>query len=289
MATSRRGEAPRRANPDHSLAKIADKTGRTERELAGFVAAIERKGQAVLVGPPGAGKTFLAEELARHLTGGGDGIVRVLGMHASWTYQDFVQGYRPERRADGSVYYPLERGRFVQFCDDARVREGRSVLVLDELHRCDAPRILGELLYLLEKRGEPIPLALGEVPFDVPAKVRVLATASSTHDGLLLPDAVLRRRFAFLPIAPSRELLRKFHARTGYRVDGLLAAMDRVDATVDDSRFALGVTFFLRERLETELEGIWRFEVEPLLEAVLRTRTEKMPLLRWDAVRTLLA
>jgi len=288
MATSHasRRTEPRRPNPDHSLARVADKTGRTERELALFVAAIERKGQAVLVGPPGSGKTFLALELARHLIGGGDGIVRVLSLHPSWTYEDFIQGYRPERRADGSVYYPMEHGRFVKFCDEARAREGRSVLVLDELHRTDAPRLFGELLFLLEHRGDAIPLAVGEVPFDVPSKVRVLATASSLGE-LPMPDATLRRRFAFLPIKPSHELLRRFHAKSQFRVDGLIAALDKVDATLDDPRFSLGVTFFLREKLAEEIESIWRYEVEPVIEAAARGRTEKLPGLRWDALRDL--
>lgn len=274
-----------RLQPDHALAKIAEKTGRPQALLARFVEAIEARGQAVLVGPAGAGKTYLAFELARHLVGGGDGFFDVLQLHASYTYEDFVQGHKPVLRPDGSTTWPLSRGRFLRFCDDARKRRGRCVLVLDELQRADVGRVFGELLYLLERRGEPMWLARGEAPVEIPANVRIVATMPSVGPRPRFDDDVLRRRFAFLPVPPEPEVLRRFHARTGFAVEGLLRALARVDEQLGPPMQRLGTSYFLREDLARVIEDVWRFEVEPVLEERLEDRPEALAALRWDAVR----
>jgi hypothetical protein len=86
--------------PLYPLALCAAVTFLSETTLARWVNAIERKGQAIFYGPPGVGKTFVAEQLAAHLVGGGDGFVEVVQFHAAYAYEDFVQGIRPQSNAD---------------------------------------------------------------------------------------------------------------------------------------------------------------------------------------------
>ncbi len=274
-----------RLQPDHPIAKIAERTGRDPALLARWVAAIERKGQAVLVGPPGAGKSFLAHQLARHLVGGGDGFVQRLALHPGTTYEDFVQGYRPVLRRDGTTHWPLCRGRFFLFVEKALSRRGPCVLILEEMQRADVGTVLGELVHLLEARDEPMPLASGEMPFVLPSNVRILGTMSQADPRRPATDHVLRRRFAYLRVAPDPETLRRFHARTGYPVEGLIAVIARADALIRDPDRALGVSYFLRDDLADTIEDVWRFEVEPMLESLLADRPADAARLRWDAVR----
>ncbi len=111
--------------------------------------AIERKGQVILYGPPGTGKTYLAEHLARHLIGGGDGFRELVQFHPAYSYEDFIQGIRPQARPEGGLDFRLVPGRFLEFCDAARDRTGRCVLIIDEINRADLARVFGELMYLL--------------------------------------------------------------------------------------------------------------------------------------------
>jgi 5-methylcytosine-specific restriction protein B len=52
------------------------------------------KGQVVFYGPPGTGKTYVALALAEEITrDGGDS--RIVQFHPSYSYEDFVGGFRP--------------------------------------------------------------------------------------------------------------------------------------------------------------------------------------------------
>jgi 5-methylcytosine-specific restriction protein B len=274
-----------RQQPEVPLTRIAERTGRDPELLRKWVAAIERRGQAVLYGPPGVGKSYLAKELARHLAGGGDGFVRHLVLHASTTYEDFVQGHRPVVRKDGTTWFPLVRGRFVQFAEEALRRRGRCVLILDEMHRADVGRVLGELVHLLEHRGEPLPLSAGDTSVLLAKNIRILGTMSSADPRADTADLVLRRRFAYLRVTADPAVIRAFHRETGFPVEGLIQVLARVEHAIGDPDRALGVSYFLRRDLARTLEDVWRFEVEPTLEVLLRERPAELGRFRWESVR----
>ena len=55
------------------------------------------KKQVIFQGPPGTGKTYVAQALAEHLAGSPE-CVTLVQFHPSYSYEDFVQGYRPTLR-----------------------------------------------------------------------------------------------------------------------------------------------------------------------------------------------
>lgn len=277
---------PEQPQPEYTLAACAAETGLDADLLARWVQAIERKGQAILYGPPGTGKTFVALRLAQHLVSGGDGFSDLVQFHPAYTYEDFVQGIRPQTQA-GGLTYPMVPGRFLEFCRRAAGRSGRCVLVIDEINRANLAQVFGEVMYLMEYREASVTLAGDATPFAIPANVRILGTMNTADRSLALVDHALRRRFAFLALYPDFEILRRYHARhkTRFPVEALAALLGRVNAAIGDRNYALGITYFLRSDLAAHLGEIWQTEIEPYLEEVFFDQPEQVEPFRWDAVQ----
>ena len=107
-------------------------------------AVLQDKRQVVLQGPPGTGKSYLADIYGRLLAHGDTRRMEVVQFHPSYSYEDFVEGYRP---ATGGGL-ELREGIFKRICDQASSSGEPTVLVIDEINRGDLSKIFGELLYL---------------------------------------------------------------------------------------------------------------------------------------------
>ena len=94
---------------------------------------IRLKKNVILQGPPGVGKTFAARRLAYSLMNEiNPDRVMVVQFHQSYSYEDFMLGYRP----DGTGF-SLAQGPFYRFCKDAEEDSDDTLLFY---HRRDQPR-----------------------------------------------------------------------------------------------------------------------------------------------------
>ena len=138
------------------------------------------------------------------------GLLTRVTFHPSYTYEDFIEGFRPDAGGAGGLSLALEDGFFKRVCRAAQANPGRPYLLLiDEINRGNVAKIMGELLTLLErdKRGLTLTLPQSKETFSVPLNVFLLGTMNTADRSIKLLDAALRRRFAFLECMPDSELL----------------------------------------------------------------------------------
>ncbi|MEG4106929.1 AAA family ATPase [Microcoleus sp. S13_C5] len=275
-------------NPVYQLEEISEISGFQTTQLTQWIHAINRKGQTIIQGPPGTGKTFLAQKLAQHLIGGGDGFSDIIQFHPAYTYEDFIQGIRPQSQ-DGQLTYPIVPGRFLEFCEKAEVCEDTCVIIIDEINRANLSQVFGELMYLLDDRQDTkrfITLASGQ-KFRIPTNVRIIGTMNTADRSIALVDQALRRRFAFIPVYPNYEVLRQYHHReeTGFPVDKLTSILEDVKRAINNKHYELGISFFLTKTLAEDIQDIWQMEIEPYLEEYFFDQQEKMDEFLWDKIK----
>lgn len=257
-----------------------------------LVDLLDDKGQIILYGPPGTGKTYVALHLAEAFAGDPQRTMLVQ-FHPSTSYEDFIEGLRPQVTPSGQVTYTLTDGPLILMARAAAEKPDLTfVLVIDEINRANLPKVLGELLFLLEYRDHAARLLYRpDEPFRLPTNLRIIGTMNTADRSVALIDAAMRRRFNFVPFfpdhGPMQGILHRWLAQRGMRAD----VAPFLDAVNTDLRarlgphHAIGPSHFMRLSLtDVALQRIWDANVFPLLEEFF-WGDDQVDEWRWPAVR----
>jgi MoxR-like ATPase len=254
-----------------------------EGEIASLCDLWGMKKNLVLQGPPGVGKSFVGRRLAYALVGAKDDTrVTLIQFHQSFSYEDFIQGYRPSE--DGRFY--LRDGIFLDFCSEARKDPTRPyVLIIDEINRGNLSKIFGEVMLLIEadKRTRDWGVRLSYAKksaelFFVPPNVYLLGLMNTADRSLALVDYALRRRFAFVHLGPAFQHKRfAEHLKNRGASDELIAAiqarLEWLNKEIREDKdlgrgFEVGHSYFANPESTPNrawYERVIRTEIEPLV------------------------
>lgn len=271
--------------------------------LDGLAAALQRKGQIILYGPPGTGKTYAARRLAvwwlarANDTGGGAAILTnnaaflaaeralaavptgaaaaqltTLTFHPAYSYEDFIEGFKPAPGGDGALRLTLQPGVFKRVCQEAtKHRDRRYLVLIDEINRANLASVFGELLTLLErdKRGMAIILPQSKEAFAIPPNVYLLGTMNTADKSIKVLDSALRRRFAWNEVLPDPTLLAGATIG-GLSLDRFLTELNRRVARREGREKQIGHAYLLDAgkpvATPEEFAARFRQEILPLLQ-----------------------
>jgi 5-methylcytosine-specific restriction protein B len=263
---------PERFDPSDDLEWLLSETLWSRAEVEDVLDTLRmRRPQIILAGPPGTGKTWVAERIAQYLTGGQLDAVHIVQFHPSYAYEDFVYGLRPVA-SDGQVAFEVVPGELIKVADHARqVDPHPVVLVIDEMNRANLPSVFGELLYLLEYRDKEIRLLHRDL-FSLPPNLYVIGTMNTADRSIRSVDTALRRRFDIFECRPRPEILDAYYNRAGNHseVSGLAEGLGKLNDTLTqhiDRHHTIGHTFFMEKSLtQNELRRTWLRQIRPLID-----------------------
>jgi MoxR-like ATPase len=291
-----------------TLDDLARQTHLGVAELQELEELIRAKRQLIFEGPPGSGKTYVADLVARYLTGNSldpkvdhNEQIEIVQFHQSYDYEDFVQGIRPRTDPDTKqIRYDVVDGIFLEMCQRAAADPDRTyVLIIDEINRGNVSRIFGELLMLLEYRGKRVRLPYGSSDgseaqryLRIPDNLILIGTMNSTDRSLAMIDYALRRRFFFyrmLPVVHGRAPVFERWLATQEtlspgdhrRLLERFIALNQEVSKEHSPDFQIGHSYFMQDEIgtETALRRIWTWSLRPLLQEYFHGSRETETLL----------
>ena len=200
--------------------------------------------------------------------------IRKVTFHPSYSYEDFVEGFRPNVDG-GSDPYVLNAGIFKEICNEAKNDlENNYVLLIDEINRGNIPKIFGELITLIEKdKRNPensLKLTYSKDDFFVPENLIIIGTMNTADKSLVQMDEALRRRFVFEELMPEPELLETLNS-PGKKYKDILVNINKKIIEGDNIKQfrdrQIGHSYFMEEPFgDKELRLVIKYQILPLLQ-----------------------
>mgnify|MGYP000645736260 CR=1 FL=1 len=236
---------------------------------------LRKRRYVILQGPPGVGKTLMAGKILEEEYGH---CGRSIQFHPNTTYENFIGGLAPVQgdHSLGFRFAPTP-GFLMEAAAAALADPSRNYLLhIDEINRADLAKILGEAIYLLEpepgyERRIDLPYDFGE-PFHrtlfLPRNLHVLGTMNTADRSIALVDVAVRRRFAFVSLWPSMEVVEKHGCATSKEAFRRMLSIFVEHGSDEALPLVPGHSYFLAQE-ESEAKSLLQTALAPLLREYL--------------------
>lgn len=202
-----------------------------------------------------------------------EGEFEIIQFHPAYSYEDFVRGIVGETTESGNVSYQVENKILADFAQKATDNpNGNYVLIIDEINRANLPSVLGELIYALEYRNEPVTSMYeyeGEREITLPKNLYIIGTMNTADRSVGHIDYAIRRRFAFVDILPNENVIQNVIAKTLFNEIKTLFSNEFLSPDFKAKDVMIGHSYFLVKD-ENELRIKLEFEIKPILREYLK-------------------
>ena len=218
----------------------------------------DEMGGVMIIGSPGTGKTWYARQIALKLANGYDSHIREVQFHPSYQYEDFVEGFVPDKDSGG---FRLVDKHLLQMISAAQKTSQYVVMIIDEFSRTDPARVLGETMTYMEGslRGKDFFLPSGRI-VNIPKNLIFLATMNPEDRSVDEIDAAMERRWAKVRIRPDADKVRDFLIANGMD-ETVYGPIIEFFAAIQ-SHIELGHAFFRTIRNVDSLNRLWNTQLE---------------------------
>ena len=225
-------------------------------------------------------------------TGVGLGQIEFITFHQSYSYEEFIEGIRPNLDGENELTYSLEKGIFKRVSDRAKLDQNNNyVIIIDEINRGNISKIFGELITLIEpskrlftendEHPKKVTLPYSKKRFGVPKNLYILGTMNTADKSIALLDSALRRRFSFTEMLPNSGVVKNNISIAGIEVEKLFESINsRIEFLIDKDH-TIGHSYFLKIKDNQTVEGlasIFKNEIIPLLTEYFYGDFEKIQL-----------
>ncbi len=218
------------------------------------------------------------------------GLVHFITFHQSYSYEEFIEGIRPNLDDTENLRYELVTGLFKSICDKAiRDQDNNYVLIIDEINRGNVSKIFGELITLIEptKRlfAEPsekpteVMLPYSKTYFSVPKNVYLVGTMNTADRSITNLDTALRRRFSFKEFPPIPTILSKQVIKRNnndIKLENILNIINQRIEYLLDKDHQIGHSYFMKVNSWEDLCNTFKNNIIPLLQEYFYNDWEKI-------------
>ena len=187
----------------------------------------------VLEGVPGTGKTYQKDQIQK-LSPDRELKIEEMTFHPSTAYEDFIGGLVPKiigQDQTQELGFEYEEGILYKLAKEALFNPDKDFLLfIDEINRANIPKVMGEVLTLLENSKRVAPkrqdadsdrnwdemIAANECDWTInlqshrqlilPSNLYILATLNTSDRSVISMDSALRRRFAYYRLEPISDM-----------------------------------------------------------------------------------